>query len=103
MDSHRGTRLGDNQHLLRFQSGLRKLTRDGAENSAGNGEVIDFLSDSQSETDTVLIGDFLGVVAESWWRVWKLEKVFGAVRRDCPSCVTQTTSARCANSVTAFQ
>lgn len=61
--------------MLWFQSGLKKLTRDSVENSARNGGVIDFLSDSESETDTVLIRDFLGRVVESWRRVWRLGNI----------------------------
>lgn len=89
-DSHGlGTKLGDNKLLLWFQSGFRKLTRDSVENSGRSGEIIDFITDSQTETDKVLIGDFLGIVGGCWSRVQRH-------RNNLWSCVVEpcaTTSA----------
>lgn len=58
------------------------------------GGIIDFLTDSWTETDIVLIGDFLGIVVESWSRVQRQgHKSAEPCSVDRPSCVTQTTPA----------
>lgn len=46
---------------------------------ARNGKGIDFLSDSSTKTDIVLIRDFLGVAVESWMRVRKMGDISSAV------------------------
>lgn len=60
---------------------LKEAFSDSVENSVRNGEVIDFLSNSQVETDTLLIREFLGTHLEScrspesgkqWVKLWDM-------------------------------